>query len=218
MNTKLRVPTLWLVTFIIIIGFVVACSIQQDEKNYYQFTKKDELVRPVDYRTWVFAGTGTSPLSLDSNVVFPDFQNIYIDPPSYAFWKENGYYREGTIFVKELIRKGETVSPIGKGFWQGEAYSLSATVKDSTRFSYAPGGWEYFKFTDYDKGVLTASSPALGGNCINCHSRTEAGYGPFTDLYMPLRDAKKFGKGAPENEQTRKGLAARMPALLQERE
>lgn len=184
---------------------LLSCA-DKSGKTYYSFNENNELLRPKDYRTWVFAGTGTTPKSTDSAAFFPDFQNIYIDPESYAFWKKNAYYREGTIFVKELIRKGDTISPIGKGFFQGDAYSLSATIKDSVRFPEAPGGWEYFKYTNYDKGTLTESSLQLGGACISCHSNTKAGYGPFTEFYMPMREAKGFGDNSPENLNTRKGL------------
>ncbi|WP_048506802.1 cytochrome P460 family protein [Chryseobacterium angstadtii] len=189
-----------------------------DKKAPYTFDEKGELIRPTNYRTWVFAGTGTTPKAHDSTAIFPDFQNIYIDPESYEYWKENGYFREGTIFVKELIRKGDTISPIGKGFYQGEAYSLSATIKDTVRFPNSPGGWEYFKYTDYEKGILTESSPALGGSCISCHSNAKAGYGPFHELYMVLRDAKKAGKNNPENLNTRGGLKPEMPSHMREKE
>lgn len=202
---------------IIVLLITLSCNQQsQDTKEYFTFNKDGELLRPQNYRTWVFAGTGTTPLALDSLAAFPDFQNIYIDPVSYNFWKENGYYREGTMFVKELIRKGETTSPIGNGFFQGEAYSLSATIKDTLRFPNAPDGWEYFKYTDYEKGLLTDVSKPLGGSCISCHHQTKAGYGPFTEFYLPLRDAKNYGIDNPENLNTRKGLSAKMSESMRE--
>lgn len=192
-----------------VLACIYACNKgDAKEKSYYTFNEKNELVRPKDYRTWVFAGTGTTPKSHDRAALFPDFQNIYIDPESYRFWKENGYYRDGTIFVKELIRKGDTISPIGKGFFQGDAYSVSATIKDSIRFPDAPGGWQYFEY-DTDNGLLAEASPAVGGSCISCHSKAAAGYGAFTELYLPMRDAKGFGKGNPENLNTRKGIISK---------
>lgn len=204
---------------VITLAGVAACTNGAGTKQaYYAFNKQGALIRPAGYRTWVFAGTGATPLSHDSTALFPDFQNIYIDPESYQFWKENGYYREGTILVKELIRKGDTVAPIGKGYWEGEAYSLSATIKDTARFPHAPGGWEYFKFADYTKGVLSETSPVLGGACISCHSAAKEGYGPFTELYMPMRDARGFGKGNPENSNKRKGLMPQTPLHMQEKE
>jgi len=218
MKNKYRNWTL-ILAIVAVFGGLYACSenIKPEKKNYYTFNEKGELNRPTDYRTWIFAGTGTTPKSHDSTAIFPDFQNIYIDPESYAFWRENGYFKEGTIFVKELIRKGDSISPIGKGFFQGEAYSLSATIKDTLRFPDSPGGWEYFKYTDYDKGVLTETSPVLGNSCISCHSNTKAGHGPFVELYMVMRDAKGFGKNNPENSNTRGGLSPKMPMHMREK-
>jgi len=217
----IQISKKWLIlSGIMVLGIIFYACVKDGkiESQYYTFNKKGELIRPSNYRTWIFAGTGCTPKSHDSAAIFPDFQNIYIDPESYTFWKENGYYRNGTIFVKELIRKGDTIAPIGRGFFQGEAYSLSATIKDSVRFPDAPGGWQYFKFTDYKSGVLTASSPMLGGKCISCHSNAQAGYGPFTEFYLPLRDAKGYGKDNPENSDKRKGLMPEMPMHMQEKE
>ena len=179
-----------------------------DGRVFYTFDDRGELNRPTGYREWVFAGTGTTPKAADPHGLFPDFQNIYIDPESFKFWKQNGTYREGTILVKELIRKGPTESPIGKGFWQGDYYSISATIKDSKRFPKAPGGWGYFKFTNPATGKLNPTSPLLQGACVACHAQAAAGNGPFTELYAPMRDAKGFGSGSPEDLDTRKGLAA----------
>jgi len=191
----------------LIVGLLSQCEPKHvNTSGYYRYNAKGELERPKDYRTWVFAGTGTTPVSVDPMALFPDFQNIYIDPESYRFWKENGFYREGTIFVKELLRRGDTVSPIGKGFFQGNHYSLSATIKDTIRFPDVPGGWQYFKFTNYEAMNLNPSSPALGAACYTCHSHTAKGYGPFTELYPILLDARNYGKDNPENRNTRKGL------------
>lgn len=203
----------------LLFGYLYSCRENNAVKEqYYSFNDEGELNRPINYRTWIFAGTGTTPISHDSTAIFPDFQNIYIDPESYEFWKENGYYKEGTILVKELIRKDDTSSPIGQGFFQGEAYSLSATIKDTLRFPDSPGGWGYFKYADYEKGILTETSPMMGDKCIGCHSKSQAGYGPFTEKYIVLRDAKGFGKDAPENLNTRRGLAPGMAHDLREKE
>lgn len=195
--------------FKVALGMMVAVFTQCNEKEetlYYQFTPDGELERPMNYRTWVFVGSAATPKSLDSAVLFPDFQNVYIDPESYAYWKEEGHFREGTILVKELLRKGDTTSPIGNGFYQGPHYSLSATVKDSKRFPEMPGGWQYFKFTDYEKMLLNPSSPALGEACHSCHAKSKKGYGPFTEFYPVLLDAQNYGQDNPENRNTRKGL------------
>lgn len=54
-------------------------------KILYEINEKGELLRPKDYRTWFYAGTVTPQKSINQNQLFPDFQNIYIDPISYEF-------------------------------------------------------------------------------------------------------------------------------------
>jgi len=195
---------------------LLVTSCKQEAVQYYKFVEDGSLIRPLDYRTWIFVGSAATPKSLDSTVLFPDFQNVYMDPDSYKFWRENGYYREGTIFVKELLRTGETISPIGRGFYQGPHYSLSATIKDTLLFPDTPGGWQYFKFTNYEKQLLENTSVALGGACIACHNNTKAGFGPFTELYPVLLDAKNYGKENPENRNTRTGLDETMKSYTEE--
>lgn len=101
---------------------------------------------------------------------------------------------------------------------QGSPYALSTTIKDTVRFPEAPGGRQYFNFTDYEKGLLKETSPALGGNSISCHHQVKAGYGPFTELYMILRESKLSGKENPENSNIRKGLIHNTPHILREKE
>lgn len=198
------------VTLIII--FITQCvntNSIKSSKDYALYNDDGELLRPKDYRSWIFAGTVTTPKLLDSTALFPDFQNVYIDPVSFDFWKENGYFREGTVMVKELLwaTKQRTL-PIGQGFVQGDAYDIAVTVKDTLRFPDVPGGWEYFHFGEDEGGNYKESTVVVGKSlgCIACHSRSEAGYGPFPELYAPLRDAKKFGKDSPENLKNRGSL------------
>jgi len=186
--------------------FITSC--RSEEKKYYRFMENGDLIRPTDYRSWMFVGSAATPKSLDSSAVFPDFQNIYIDPESYQFWKENGYYREGTIFAKELMREGDSLSHIGRGFYQGDFYSLAFTIKDTVRFPYAKGGWEYFDFTNFETLLLDETSAVLGvkGECFSCHNVNKDGQGPYTEFYPILLDAKNYGKGNPESKSERAGL------------
>lgn len=206
-----------LVTIAITLFIVLALQCTHEkkdeiEKSYAIYNEKGELLRPKDYRSWVFAGSATTPKILDSTVLFPDFQNIYIDPISFNFWKENGYFREGTVMVKELLwATNKRILPIGQGFVQGDAYDIAVTIKDTVRFPDVPGGWEYFHFGEDEAGDYPETSSVVGLKlgCIACHSASEAGYGPFPELYAPLRDAKGFGKDSPENLKNRNSLPSR---------
>ena len=190
------------------------------EISYYTFNEKGDLQRPLDYRTWIFAGTATTPISINPNQLFPDFQNVYIDPVSYEFWKNNGYFREGTIMIKELLHATDQTSlPIGTGFVQGNAYDIAVTIKDTVRFPNVPGGWEYFHFGEDENGDYDDFASNIGkkDGCIACHSQAKAGYGPFPELYAPLRDAKGIGKNNPENLKNRKTLPSNQLKLLKDK-
>lgn len=119
--------------------------------------------------------------------------------------------------VKELLKATDTRKlPIGDAFVQGKAYSFSVTIKDTIKYPNAPGGWEYFHFGEQQTGDYDDNAPPVGKilGCIACHANSEAGYGPFSELYAPLRDAKGFGKGNPENLKNRKKLPSAHLQLL----
>ena len=66
-----------------------------------------ELERPTGYREWIYVGTPVTPNDLnDGKAAFPEFHNVYIDPTSWAHWKDTGEFRDGTILIKELVSVG----------------------------------------------------------------------------------------------------------------
>lgn len=180
----------------------------QEDKQYAFFDEKNNLIRPKDYRSWIFAGTSSTPQSLDSNVLFPDFQNVYIDPAGYTYWKKFGKWKEGTIIVKELLRTGDTNSSVGHGFFQGAHFEVAAMVKDSKRFPDMFEGWNYFGFADFEKLILNETAMPLGAQCASCHNQTAIDGNVFYQYYPVLLAAKGYGDGNPENENTRPGLVA----------
>lgn len=193
-------------------------SCNNEKKEYTKFSDKNELDRPKDYREWIFAGTATTPADLNPGMTgFSDFQNIYIDPISFSFWKEYGYFKEGTVLVKEVIAAAEEMDfPIGKTYSQGKVLRLSAMVKDTVRFPNVPGGWEYFTYTNKDGTFKKKSEPVGDKGCIECHKLSKAGSGPFYEHHAPLRDAKGFGKGSPENLDDRSVLPSEKIRLLRD--
>lgn len=178
------------------------------EKQYAVFDDNNNLLRPKDYRSWIFMGTSSTPKSEDPNVIFPDFQNVYIDPVSFAYWKKHGEWREGTIIVKELLRQGDTVSSVGHGFFQGAHFEVAAQVKDSKRFPKMHNGWNYFGFADFKLLRLNETSMPLGAQCASCHNSTAIDGDVFYQYYPVIQAAKGYGDGNPENENTRPGLVA----------
>ena len=157
-------------------------------KNYAKFTKDNELLRPRDYREWVFVGAPVTPNDMnDGNPAFPEFHNVYIDPASWAHWKATGEFRNGTVIVKELVSVGSKEAASGNGYFPGEFNGIAAMVKDTERFDTRPESWAFFGFESYEarKGILQDDA-----SCSGCHKANAAEDMVFTQYYPVLRAGK----------------------------
>lgn len=100
-------------------------SMKTDMHKAYTMNDKNELVRPTDYRTWVYVGTPVTPHDLNNGkAAFPEMHNVYINPVSYKEYKSSGKFREGTIIVKELVSVGATSAVSGNGYFEGDFLGL----------------------------------------------------------------------------------------------
>jgi len=161
-------------------------SPHQHSKEYANFNRAGELMRPTDYREWIFVGAPVTPKDMnDGKPAFPEFHNVYIDPASWAHYKKTGEFRSGTIIVKELTSVGARKSASGNGYFQGEFLGIAATVKDEKRFADKPDNWAYFGFED--KPSAAAQSDEA---CSACHKANAAEDMVFTQHYPVLRAAK----------------------------
>jgi hypothetical protein len=159
-------------------------------KEYAKFNNVGDLVRPTDYREWIFVGAQVTPNDMnDGKPAFPEFHNVYIDPASWAHYKKNGVFRSGTIIVKELASVGTKGSASGNGYFQGEFLGIAATVKDKKRFADKPNNWAYFGFDDKSSAAAQRDDA-----CAACHKANAAEDMVFTQHYPVLRAAKAAGK------------------------
>lgn len=158
------------------------------QTTYARFTKDNELLRPRDYREWVFVGAPITPNDMnDGSPAFPEFHNVYIDPASYAHWKKTGELRSGTVMVKELVSVGSKQAASGNGYFPGEFNGIAAMVKDTERFADRPENWAFFGFESYEarKGALQPDEA-----CSACHKENAKGDMIFLQYYPVLRAAK----------------------------
>jgi hypothetical protein len=157
-----------------------------------QFNAQGELIRPADYREWVFVGAPVTPNALNNGkAAFPEFHNVYIDPASYHQYQKTGTFREGTMLVKELVSVGATKAVSGNGYFEGEFLGLAASVKDSKRFAKEPGGWAFFSFTGEEGKPLKETAKALPtSSCNDCHKANAQEDWVFTQYYPVLRAAR----------------------------
>jgi len=156
---------------------------------------KGQLERPTGYREWVYVGTPVTPNDLNNGkAAFPEHHNVYIDPESWAHWKKNGTFRDGTILIKELVDVGAKSAVSGNGYFQGNFIGLEATIKSKKHFAGEPGNWAYFSFTTPDHKTLTATAKAFPtASCNGCHAGAAADDFVFTQYYPVLRGGKAKG-------------------------
>ncbi|WP_190808831.1 cytochrome P460 family protein [Flagellimonas sp. S3867] len=195
-----------LTTILSLLIILSLTSCNNMDKGYGDITfftiNGEELVRPTNYRSWVYVGTPTTPNDMNNGkAAFPEFHNVYIDPVSYDYWKENGSWRDGTILVKELVSVGTKAAVSGNGYFMGEFIGLEATIKSSEHFPNEPGNWAYYSFTTPMGEDLKNTAVAFKTNqCNACHAANAGDDFVFTQHYPVLRSAKGVGQNiTPEN-------------------
>ena len=172
---------------------IVAVSAAAEE---YYTIKDGQLERPTGYREWVYVGTPVTPNDMnDGKAAFPEHHNVYIDPDSWAHWKETGEFREGTILMKELVSVGTKAAVSGNGYFQGDYIGLEATIKSKKHFPDEPGNWAYYSFSTPDHKTLATEAKAFpAASCNGCHAAAAADDWVFTQFYPVLRAGKAAGE------------------------
>ena len=153
------------------------------------FEGKKTLLRPENYREWVFVG---SSLGLrydpESEKKTPDnsrhFNNVYMNPAAFREFARTGRFPDGTVFILEIASAETKQEPGLQGSYQKDFTALEAAVKDSKRFE---GGWAYFSF-DGEKGKRKEkATPFPQAACYDCHHERAATDHVFTQFYPVLR-------------------------------
>jgi hypothetical protein len=159
-----------------------------------EFTGSGELIRPSNYREWVFLSSGLG-MTYGPNQPAADaprrFDNVFVNPSSYRAFQQTGKWPDGTVLILE-IRESESKGSINQhGHFQTTVVAVEANVKDSKRFP--DSGWAFF-----DLGRMDDAKPvkaiAAGNGCQKCHSANGAVDSTFVQFYPELLPiARKFG-------------------------
>jgi len=163
-----------------------------------QYTSDNKLVRPADYREWIFLSSG---LGMNYNLQAGGhemFTNVFVPQWAYQEFMKSGKWPDKTIFVVEE-RGATSKGSINKtGHYQTtELMGIGVEVKDETRFS---DKWAYFNFDEESKTAEANPKNA----CWNCHEQHAAVEHSFVQFYPTLKPiARKFGtyKESAENVQ-----------------
>jgi hypothetical protein len=167
-----------------------------------EYTASGDLILPKNFHEWVYVGSPLTPNALNGgHAGFPEFHNVYIEPCSYAKYKETNAFPDGTIFFKELqltlspadYSDGSRTEPSGWGYFPGHWNGADVTVKDSKR--YADGGWGFYNFNHHEPKAPTAKLKPVT-ECAYCHIASARKDEVWTQFY-PLLDT---GIGTPTTE------------------
>jgi Cytochrome P460 len=152
------------------------------------FTSAGQLVRPIDYRSWVFVTSGLGMTYGPAKPAAgqpPLFDNVFVTREAYAAFLRSGAWPDKTMFILEGRRAETNVSINNGGHTQGDVAFMEAAVKDTARFA-STGGWGYFSF-DSRNGLVESAAPLPStASCYACHSANTAVDNTFVQFYPEL--------------------------------
>ncbi len=162
--------------------FIVVTALAQEP----QFTKDGRLMRPENYREWIFLSSGVGmtygPPTHEDN---PRFDNVFVSPTAYRAFLATGVWPEKTMFILEVRDSSSKGSINQAGHFQAGIAHMSAEVKDSSRFK---DKWEYFTLPA--SGEPGQALPRSAG-CYACHSQHAAVENTFVQFYPTLAPVAK---------------------------
>lgn len=174
-----------LVAGVLLAGVAMRASRAVDNKSGVggpQFTAQGKLVRPEEFRRWVYLSSGYG-MSYDQKESDGNkaFTNVFVSPGSYDYYLANGKWPDHTMFVLEIYGSTSQGSINKHGNYQTEFQGLDVEVKDEKRFA---DKWAYFAFNETEK-ESSAVSPAQNA-CWKCHDQNAAVEHSFVQFYPEL--------------------------------
>ena len=190
-----RIVFLVLLSCIMLGLVVVRAAAPESPSGVPQYTTDNHLLKPEDYRDWVFLSSGMnmnySPQAGDHDM----FTNVFVPQWAYQEFLKSGTWPDKSVFVVEE-RGAESKGSINKqGHYQSsDLMGLGVEVKDEKRF---PDKWAYFGFGS----DATPAEARPKGACWRCHEDHAAVEHSFVQFYPTLKPiAQKFGTYKQERE------------------
>jgi Cytochrome P460 len=181
---------------ILTLGTVLLGAAPEEKSAKPQFDAKGLLLRPDDYREWIFLSAGYGMNYSPAPGSHEMFTNVFVPNWAYQKFVNSGKWPDQTIFVIDE-RDAQSKGSINKtGHFQTDLMGLAVEVKDPSRF---PETWAYFAFSADGK---TAEAMPKGNGCWSCHDEHAAVEHTFVQFYPTLKPvAKKFGVYDEKREQ-----------------
>lgn len=178
---------------------------QERSSDGPRYNSARELIRPADYREWVYvtSGLGMTYGPAGGNGAPAMFDNVFVNRESYRSFMKTGKWPDKTMFMLEIRGAEKNVSINNGGETQGALRAIEAAVKDTERFPDTT--WGYFSF-DGPSGLRDAAAPLPStASCYSCHGANTAVENTFVQFYPTLMDvAKRMGTVKPTYDPLRK--------------
>mgnify|MGYP003622972786 CR=1 FL=1 len=155
---------------------------EQAPSNEPQYTKEGELIKPENYREWIYLSSGLgmtygSPIAKDEQ----DFDNVFVTPQAYKAFLATGTWPDKTMMALE-VRFSASKGSINKGGrFQNKLAGIEIHLKDEKRLPATK--WAFFGFN----GPETTNKPlAADSVCQKGHSQNAAVDETFVQFYPTL--------------------------------
>ena len=137
-------------------------------------TTSGDLTLPKGLHEWAYVGPPPAPNTLNNGKAsLPEFNNVYIEPGSYAVYQKVHVYRKGAIMFNEMQAThtgqqadGSRTEPSGRGHFPGAFNGADVSGGGTKRFADTRG-WGFLDSNHYEPKPSTIHvTPA--GECAYC--------------------------------------------------
>jgi hypothetical protein len=196
------------VAAVVLAAFALAGGRQQSPSPRVEhgpkYTKEGKLLRPDDYRTWVFAGAdlgieyGRAAYrdeqkdATGSDKKVGDFHNVYINTEAYDHYARTGEFPDRTVLVLDVYKAAqkEPRQIVRQGHYEAEQLQVEVAVKDRARPDGSQTVWAYYSFPRManrrEEFAATATSHR-DGECYQCHLQHADVDNVWVQFYPTLR-------------------------------
>jgi cytochrome P460 len=157
---------------------------QQPPADGPQYGNGNSLVRPANYREWIFVGAGLG-MTYDAAAAGTTFTNVFVNPAAYRGFMSTGRWPDKSVFVLEFRASATEAPPNTAGRFQTRLVGIEAEVKDA-RF---PDGWAFYNFRGADSAAPLAGQDVA--SCIECHTKSTAVERTFVQFYPTLLEVAR---------------------------
>src|ERR1700691_684013 len=153
-----------LCTILVLVACAALLAAAPDEKALKaQYDEKGQLIRPADYREWIFLSAGYGMNYSPEPGSHEMFTNVFVQRWAYDEFAKSGKWPEQSMFVIDERDAASRSSINQKGHYQADLMGLAIEVKDSKR---DPEKWAYYAFSA--DGQAAGAMPK-GNPCWSCH-------------------------------------------------